>query len=563
MVFDYTPRERARIENQEKKMRDFANGGLKNLQALQDAKLGDVMRDPDGSEALRLFFDQYSAYEKTFFGILEDIEAKRFSKLTTPADVLEDAKKQIQMALVYLYASATKPRPKITIDGPAPEDIKEIVDNIYQDLGTPFLDTWDRESVVYQFMAKEWEVTNGWKLQGADAINYIREHVVDKHLKALAGTPQQTVLELHLLEIAKTSISYEEAMARAAVLYRQPEKYRTKTEAKKAGAITQGPENLIIPTLPEYQYSMSLYSGKGGAYLQPLNNMENLQFKNGSLYFADAQMREVSEAELRDLRTKEGINNLDLMSLRLLYSILFAQFQQSGYKVLQDQIIVSVPVLAQRDNPNKEEINAVLEKIKSYHNVMGVIKNDRNGRSRESYYQVLNFEYYDDKRNIVAFSSPYMNYVIKNAYSISIKRNSKGEQITKKDGTPVLSASHSYLIASDLAKERNKAAAENVVLLVETIERAGGKGAHIKAKELVKRNVQLADRLQKDPEHATQLLGRVFKKTWELLRTRTRLLETYDDIQLPDPNDPASIPTMSTLDSTVFTITHNGKKTIT
>lgn len=336
-------------------------------------------------------------------------------------------------------------------------------------------------------------------------------------------------------------------------------KYRTKKKAREAGAITEAPKNLITPTFNGYQYSMSLYQN-GGAYLQPLTSMEGLQFKNGTLFFKGASMKKVSEAELRDLRTKEGIQSLDLITLRFYYTLLFDQFQRSNCKVLQDFIIVSVPLLTGRNNPTEADINAAIAKVQSYHNVMGVIKGRTpTGKPTESYYQVLNFEYYDKKHNIIAFSSPYMNYVIKTVYNLSIRKDKNGKPKLKRSGEPLTLPSHSYLIDSSIIKERNKAAAENVQILVNLIEQAGDNIPRIKASTLIKRNVQLAERLETVSNPRT-LLKTTFTKTWELLRTKTRLEEVYEDIKLPDPNDPAFIPTMRTLDKVVFTFPHNGKK---
>lgn len=344
----------------------------------------------------------------------------------------------------------------------------------------------------------------------------------------------------------------------AVFIYERHNKYRTKAKAEKAGAITEAPTSLAIPTLSSYQYSMSFYK-EGGAYLQPLSSMDGLRFKGGKLYFDGARMKEVSEAELRDLRTKEGIEELDLTALRFYYSILFNQFQLSSYKVLQDIVPISASILTGRNDPNKMDINAAIAKVQSFHNVMGVVKGTRNGKPTESYYQVLNFEYYDEKKNIIAFSSPYMNYVIKTIYNLSIRKTKDGKPKLKKNGTPLMLPSHSYMIDSSITKERNKAAAENVVILVTLIEQAGDNIPRIKASTLIERNVQLAERLE-TAENPRALLKRVFTKTWELLRTKTRLTEFYKNIQLPDPKDPAFMPTMRTLDKVVFTFPHEGKK---
>lgn len=335
--------------------------------------------------------------------------------------------------------------------------------------------------------------------------------------------------------------------------------YRTQAKAREAGAITEAPKSLIVPTFNGYQYSMSLYENEGGAYLQAFSSMDGLNFKDGKLFFDKIKQPEL-EAKLQDLRTKEDIENIDLTALRFYYSIIFDQFQRSGYKVLQDFIIVSVPLLTRRNDPKQADIDAALAKIQSYHNVMGVIKGKTpKGLPAASYYQVLNFEYYDKKRNIVAFSSPYMNYVIKTVYNLSIRKAKDGKPKLKKSGEPLTLPTHTYLIDSSIVKERNKAAAENVIILVTLIESAGDNMPHIKASTLIKRNVQLAERL-KAARNPRTLLKTTFTKTWELLRTKTRLTEFYKNIKLPEPDDPAFMPTMRTLDEVVFTFPHEGKK---
>ena len=152
-----------------------------------------------------------------------------------------------------------------------------------------------------------------------------------------------------------------------------------------------------------------------------------------------------------------------------------------------------------------------------------------------------------------------MNYVIRTIYNLSIRKDKNGKPKLKKSGEPLTLPTHSYLIDSSIVKERNKAAAENVIILVTLIEQAGDNIPRIKASTLIERNVQLAERLE-ETANPRALLNRVFTKTWELLRTKTRLTEVYKNIQLPDPKDPAFMPTMRTLDKVVFTFPHEGKK---
>lgn len=343
---------------------------------------------------------------------------------------------------------------------------------------------------------------------------------------------------------------------------KQSKRYRTRAKAQEAGAIKDLPTSLIIPTYDGYQNSVSLYQN-GGAYLQPLRSVDALKFRDGKLYFENMTQLNI-EAELQNLKTKEGIQNIDLPVLRIFYAIVCHRFEQSGFKKIEDVITMDIADLAEymglQRNLNKQDLGRLLDKLQSYHNIVGVVHSMRNGKPVKSYYQVLNFEKYEDKSRTVTFSSPYMNYVIKTLSNLAIRKTKGGKKQLKKSGEPLRLPTHSYLIDSSIVKERNKAAVENVIILVQGIEQAGGKGYHIAASTLVERNVQLAERLEADPQHRAQLLKRVFTKTWELLRDKTKLAEVYKNIELPDPKDPAYIPTVKGLSSMVFEIKHDGKK---
>ena len=171
----------------------------------------------------------------------------------------------------------------------------------------------------------------------------------------------------------------------------------------------------------------------------------------------------------------------------------------------------------------------------------------------------MNFEGYDSKTNTISFFSPYLSYIVKEIYSASIRCDKKGNPRIKRNGQPMLYPSNSFLVKPSIVSERNKAAVENVFIIVQLIEQAGNNGIpHIKAKTLIERNEALKARLKKST-NPVQLLRRVFKKTWQLLREQTLLLEVYEDIELPDPNNIEQIPTFGNLDH-VFNFRHNGKK---
>lgn len=337
-------------------------------------------------------------------------------------------------------------------------------------------------------------------------------------------------------------------------------KYRTKARAAKvAEIVSELPKRLAVTTAREYQFATSLFH-QGNAYLQKFTGMENLKFSGGRLYFPD--MKPVSEVELQNLQTWKGITEIDLPLLRVFYNVILSEFQKTG--ILKDAVAVYVPDLAEfmglKRNLTRQEIEQkIINKVKSFQDVTGVLRGTRNGKPSTSYYQVLVFLWYNEQTNTIAFQSPYMNLVIQTIFNVSVRRDKAGQPKLKKDGEPLQLPSHSYLIDSEIVKERNKAAVENVVIIITLIEQAGDNLPRIKASTIIERNPQLQERLNTSNDAGT-ILKRVFVKTWELLRAKTKLTEVYEDIQLPDPKNPASIPTMKTLNSTVFTFPHKGKK---
>ena len=352
------------------------------------------------------------------------------------------------------------------------------------------------------------------------------------------------------------------SMDMIATLYKRKNKkqYRTKSRAG-AGIQKKSPNNLAIISYQDYRYGMSLYQ-EGNAYLQPLTSTDGLKFQNGRLYFSGEKMQQVSEVELQDLKKKEGIEDIDLTFLRVIYSFILKDFEDHDFRFVERTHKWYIPTLAQylglNSNLSKKNIEGIINKVQSYHNITGVLHGLRNGRAVRSLYQVLNFESYDDKTNVIEVSSPYMRYVIEAVCKAAIKTTT-GKTALGTTGKHKRAPSHSYLIHPDIHKVKNTRAKENVVLLVTGIEEAGGNGYHVKVSTLIKRNPQLQESLEKSA-NKRQLLKTCFKKTYELLRTHTDLEKAYIDIKLPDPNDVSVIPTMSTIDDLVINITHKGKR---
>lgn len=341
-------------------------------------------------------------------------------------------------------------------------------------------------------------------------------------------------------------------------------KYRTRktsnqTEAEES--IVEMPNGIAVITNKKYLNAIS-FNESGNAYLQNLTSTNGLHFKSGIMYFDN--LKEVSAVELQNMRTKEGIENIDLMTLRVFYSIILRKFESTGYSQIADNITLYLPDLAEymglQRNLNKDKIDVILDRAQSFHNIIGVFHSERNGKPSDSYFAVLNFDSYDDKKNTITFNSPYMNHLIQTIMDFSVRRTNRGLPIKKADGAPSLKAAHSWLINSHIAKEKNRSAVENVVIIVTLIEQWRNNKPEIKATELIRRNVQFENRLN-ESTNPRVILKRVFKNTWEYLRRDTKLIEAYEDIQLPDPEDPTYIPTTKTaLENMVFRFPHKGKK---
>ena len=341
-----------------------------------------------------------------------------------------------------------------------------------------------------------------------------------------------------------------------------------RTKAKSNADEIKYPDSLAIPTISQYQYAMSVLP-KGNAYLQAGINMKALQFKDGKLFFADSSgvMQRISEVELQNFRTSESIkiDDLGLSILRAYYSILLHNYKEAIIKKekMPKFVKLYLPDLAEylglKRNFDKKTVASIMKQMRTFHNVVGVMHIIRNGNPDKSYYPVLNFEGYDAKTNTIEFASPYLFHIIDTICraSVVIDKKTKKPKL-KKSGEVLHIATHSYLVHSSISSEKNQAAVENVINIVTVIEQAGDNTPHIKASTLIERNPKLKQRLE-ESKNPIQLLQRTFKRTWELLREQTKLIEVYKNIQLPDPNDSKNIPTMKTLEM-VFEFPHEGKK---
>ncbi len=346
--------------------------------------------------------------------------------------------------------------------------------------------------------------------------------------------------------------------------------YRTKAIAAKDNDISSCPDRLAVPTSPNFEHSISWHQ-EGKAHLFNLSiTTDSLEFKDGKMFFKGA-LEPISTVELKDMSTNEGIEEIDIPLLTMYYSIILNSFMEKvkqgwDFRVALNQITVvyapdlmkCLDTLGDGSGTNEKNISIIMSKTRAFHSIVGIHHIKRNGRPDKSYFPVMNFEGYDSKTNTISFYSPYLMYIVRTIFAEAIKLDRKGEPRLKRNGQPMLWPSNSFLVKPSIVSERNKAAVENVFILVQLIEQAGNNVPHIKASTIVERNEVLKIRLRKS-SNPIQLMKRTFKRTWELLREQTTLLETYEDIKLPDPDNVANIPTPGNMNKLIFSFPHKGK----
>ncbi len=291
--------------------------------------------------------------------------------------------------------------------------------------------------------------------------------------------------------------------------------YRT---VKKAGNVVQMPEKYAIITHPDYKNALGLYPD-GKAYLYFLGT--DFDVIDNNVFFRG---RPLTVSNLKDVSALNIPESIDLPLLRVFYSI----FLNCQLK----RIVIYLPELCRfmgKNNASVNEINGIIEALSRFNQVVGIIDG--------KVLPVIFVEDYCKEKNTITVSSPYMLQLIVTLMALKTKK-----------------PSHSFLIKPDIRNERNKRAIEMVHILIVLIEEAGNHSAHIRASNLVNRNPLLKCALDRAaPADKNKLLRRTFSKAWELIKTRTDILQKYKDFNMPD-----SIPTMSKL-NVVYEFTHKGK----
>ena len=330
----------------------------------------------------------------------------------------------------------------------------------------------------------------------------------------------------------------------------EKKQYRTR---RLAGDVASLPDYTKLMSLPGYESALTFYR-RGKANLEKVK--QDLEFKDGSLYIS-GELKPLSEAKLKDLFTDKEIENVDLVHLKGFFSLFYEDYRQT--KELRDVIKLYIPELAEyftgKRHVNKEQREALLTSIKSYHNIVGVMKTKTDGRKKTL--PVLLFAGEDEEKNTVSILSPYMTNLISEVEGARIKTNKTGLPELKASGEPQLLPAYTDVKPS-IHKEKAKLAAEMACQIVVLIAQAGKGTPHIAAQTLFERTPQATINYSKSA-NKQQFLKRLFSNLWRILREDTYLTEQYKNIVLPDPADVRNIPTPKTLSTMTFSFPHEGR----
>lgn len=253
-------------------------------------------------------------------------------------------------------------------------------------------------------------------------------------------------------------------------------KYRT-----QAGAVytVDLPANMVMrfPSGRGYEYTLrflpdrlpkGVSDPKSFLQIETLQDPKTLQVEDGTIFFEEDGKR-INEAKLQDINTKEEIQNINLGLAQFAYSLMAHAYKNGT--ALNDNGTVSfyLPDLVRILNPDrhfsKDDIMRLVSAFQRLHNVQGVIKEELpNGTISESIYQVLNFESYDDKTNVITISSPYYAKDIKARWGL----------LPTSEPLQIEQGKFSYMLKPSLfSQKKSEAARQCVIVLTYSLEKAG------------------------------------------------------------------------------------------
>lgn len=329
-------------------------------------------------------------------------------------------------------------------------------------------------------------------------------------------------------------------------------KYRTRKQIKdKIPEVADRQEYLSIITRKDYTEAFKLgFTEKGfttaGILRETPDESADLQQLELSDFIPMVPRlpKKTKKQKNADDGKKAELTAMEAARARLAYdypflNLVFTYFEAENRKNKKAPISVNVrrtDLLKDfRDGSEKakKDRKADLEELEKYDRVVQRMPDG-------SFYRVLVFGGYNPETDTILLISPFMQKMIQEIESDSIKKTASGKPIKSKSGEVQKLPDYSRgIISAEIVAAKNKAAAQNVIEIVRIICRTGrNKTPHIKALTLLQRNAEAYIRYL-DSTNRRQFLARLFGDTWEYLEKYAgeKLREKYKGIQLPAPKD--------------------------
>lgn len=197
--------------------------------------------------------------------------------------------------------------------------------------------------------------------------------------------------------------------------------HRTRRQAESVGAITDFPEKLAIITAKGYRSALTFNKNDAAhlAHLQLIDPVQakSLCFKDGTLYFRGVNASSIDLTRYYD-DTLEAIAGIDVAMLHCLYALRLHIIQPISKdphaleRLLSDPEYIScgmtihlrgfLKMLGYKPNNSRDLERNVIERLRRFENVLGLLSDNDVDSSRQRAYPVIIFEEYNEETNTVS-----------------------------------------------------------------------------------------------------------------------------------------------------------------
>ncbi len=339
--------------------------------------------------------------------------------------------------------------------------------------------------------------------------------------------------------------------------------YRTKRQAKEAGAITEPLKKVVTPSRPGYELALFFNDAASEAGLNSLNETlvkeKGLELADIKALMNATKFRVAGEkadgVNIENLFTSSYSKDYNIGLLMKYFSFAYRELEKENFYFETDigmTFKITIQAIIGRNSVHRGEREKVLHDSENLQKLMGVMPQKR-GIDRISVFNLIRTD-----GDIIQFTCPYIISLINDLRELSFLTDKHGNRLLTETGAPLVSMDKSfqYLAKPGLLTSKNRIAAANVILILNIITQAGKHVPHFSFKYLLTKNLAFKAAMETDANKRT-LLKRVAQDTFNLLREETFLLSDprYKGIKLPDGNKAELLPTLQSIDK-VYKLTY-------